>query len=208
MKNSLYTLCYAAVLGSACAFLLTGAAMVAKPFREANADAEKKRNILSVLAVPVRDDISAKQLVQLFGSSVVDETTAGAEIYRYTPKPGTEGVETVAVAFEGPGLWGPIKGFLALHPDMRTIRGITFYQQEETPGLGGEIASAGFRQQFIGKSIVDQSGRAGIIISAAARNAPNGVAAITGATMTCDKVQLMLNNIIENIVTEKQSDGQ
>ena len=59
----------------------------------------------------------------------------------------------IAVGVKGPGLWGGIEGILALEPDMKTIKGLTFYKQEETPGLGGEIAGSDFRDQFIGKRI-------------------------------------------------------
>ena len=202
MKNNLYTLIYAGILGSVCASLLTGAAIFTKPLREANADAEKKENILNVLEVPFDEAVSAKELLAVFDSKVIDETSEKLEMYRFVPEQGSAGVETVAIAFEGPGLWGAIKGFLALQPDMRTIRGITFYEQEETPGLGGEIVSEGFRQHFTGKSIVNERGEAGIIIGKEGKNAPNGVDAITGATMTCDKVQAMLNDVIKRMVKE------
>ena len=49
------------------------------------------------------------------------------------------------VAFEisGSGLWGPIRGIVAVLPDMKTIKGITIIYQEETPGLGGRIGEDG-----------------------------------------------------------------
>ena len=40
---------------------------------------------------------------------------------------------------EGVGMWGTLYGFLALDRDGNTMRGLTFYDQKETPGLGGEI---------------------------------------------------------------------
>ena len=82
---------------------------------------------------------------------------------------------------------------------MKTIRGITFYEQIETPTLGGEIAAKWFRDQFAGKSIVDKDGNPGVIISSLGETAPNKVDGISGATMTCDKVQMMLNELIEKI---------
>ena len=87
---------------------------------------------------------------------------------------------------------------------METIRGLTFYEQEETPGLGGEIASRWFRDQFVGKSIVDGSGNPGIIISSSGESAANKVDGISGATMTCDKVQMILNEVINKISQEKE----
>ena len=81
-----------------------------------------------------------------------------------------------------------------MESDMKTIRGLTFSRQEETPGLGGEIAAPWFRDQFVGKSIVDRAGKPGISIGGA-QDAPNAVDAITGATMTCDKLEAVLNQV-------------
>ena len=199
MKNNVYTLCYAGVLGTVCALLLTAVASITRPYQEANAVAEKNRNILGVLQVPYPSGSSSQELVKIYEDNVREEKSGGLDIFRYS----SGDTETVAIAFEGPGLWGPVKGFLALDKDMRTIRGITFYEQEETPGLGGEIAADWFRKQFIGKSIVDETGDAGILISSSEGEAPNKVDAISGATMTCDKVQAMLNEVIKSIVEEK-----
>ena len=199
MKNNVYTLCYAGVLGTVCALLLTAVASFTRPYQEANEEAEKNRNILGVLQVPYPADSSSQELVKIYEDNVRKEQSGELDMFRYN----SGDTETVAIGFEGPGLWGPVKGFLALDKDMRTIRGVTFYEQEETPGLGGEIAADWFREQFVGKSIVDEAGNAGIIISNDEGEAPNKVDAISGATMTCDKVQAMLNEVIKSIVEEK-----
>ena len=144
--------------------------------------------------------------MEIFEANVRQEKRGDLELYKYVPDKDSNSVETVAVAFEGPGLWGPIKGLLAL--DNKTIRGLTFYEQEETPGLGGEIASNWFRKQFEGKQIVDATGKAGIIIKGGSgENAINEVDAISGATMTCNKVQAILNSVIKDIVKENKENG-
>jgi len=204
VKNNVYTLFYAGVLGTVCSLLLTAAASFTKPYQQANAKAEKNRNILGVLQVPYPAESSSQELVKIFEDNVSLEQKGALTMYRYVPPKDSGNKETVAVGFEGPGLWGPVKGFLALGRDMRTIRGVTFYEQEETPGLGGEIAASWFREQFVGKSIVDEAGNPGIIISSSEGTAPNKVDAISGATMTCDKVQAMLNEAIKSVVEEKQ----
>jgi len=204
LKNNIYTLCYAGVLGTVCSLLLTAVASFTAPYQDANAKAEKNINILGVLQVQRPPGASSQELVKIFEDNVRQEELDGLEMYRYVPQAGSGGDESVAIGFEGPGLWGPVKGFLALDKQMRTIRGITFYEQEETPGLGGEIASSWFREQFIGKKIVDEAGNPGIIISSSEGEAPNKVDAISGATLTCDKVQTMLNEAIKRIVEEKQ----
>ena len=202
MKGSVYTLGYAAALGAVCALLLTGAASFTAPYREANAEAEEALNILLALKVPLPAEISSKQVVKMRDENVQEKKRGDITTYVYSPPEANGKVLAVAIRFSGPGLWGPIKGFLALEPDMRTIRGITFYEQEETPGLGGEIVKPKFRDDFVGKSIVDAAGKSGIIISSRGEPAPNKVDAITGATMTCDKVQAMLNEAINSIVKE------
>ena len=204
MKNNVYTLFYAGVLGTVCSLLLTAAASFTASYQEDNAKAEKNRNILGVLQVQYPPGASSQELVKIFEDNVSLEQKGALMMYRYVPAKDSDNKETVAVAFEGPGLWGPVKGFLALGRDMRTIRGITFYEQEETPGLGGDIVTDKFRDQFVGKSIVDEAGTPGIIISSSEGQAANKVDAISGATMTCDKVQAMLNEAIKIIVEEKQ----
>jgi Na+-transporting NADH:ubiquinone oxidoreductase subunit C len=204
VKGNLYALVYSAVLGTVCALLLTAAANVTAPYRQANAEAEEILNILIVLDVNLPPDTSAKQVKELFKNNIREEQRTNVEAYvRFQPG-NPEQMLAVAFRFSGPGLWGPIKGFLALEPDMKTIRGLTFYEQEETPGLGGEIASSWFRKQFAGKSIVNGSGNPGIIIRSSGEAAPNKVDGISGATMTCDKVQMILNELIEKISKEKE----
>ncbi|OHB74073.1 MAG: hypothetical protein A2Z25_10960 [Planctomycetes bacterium RBG_16_55_9] len=203
MKGNVYTVFYAAALGSACALLLTAAASFTAPYKKANAEAEEALNILLALKAPVDAEASAAEVLKVLGQTVQQKTRGNVAMYTYCPPDAGGKILAVAVRFSGPGLWGPVKGFLALEPDFKTIRGITFYEQEETPGLGGEIAASWFREQFVGKSIVAPDGKPGIIISKPGEQAVNKVDAISGATMTCDKVQAMLNEAIKSIVEEK-----
>ena len=205
MKGNLYTLAYAAVMGTVCALLLTGAGMLTAPYREANAKAEEVRNILAVLEVPFNSRSSSNELLGVFEENVRKEEFGELEAYVFE----TQGqVQAVAIPFFGPGLWGPIEGFLSLESDMQTIRSVTFYKQEETPGLGGEIASDGFRSQFRGKSMVSPNGKVGIRITrGGGASGPSEVDGISGATMTCEKVEAMLNKAIVRIVKERGRDG-
>ncbi len=203
MKGSLYTLVYAIVLGIICALLLTGMDRFTETYREDNEEAEEKRNILGVLGVPFEARASSKELLEVFQSNVRVEKPADLTWYVYAGSEAESYEPAVAVPFAGQGLWGPIKGFLSMEPDKRTIRGVTFYEQEETPGLGGEIGSDWFRYQFRGKSIEAEDGKPGIRIRRAGTG-PNEVDTITGATMTCEKVEAMLNEVIARIVEERR----
>ncbi|MGB2862390.1 MAG: FMN-binding protein [Sedimentisphaerales bacterium] len=201
MKGNIYTLFYAATLGTVCALVLTFAASFTAPYKKANAEAEEVKNILLALNVSMPDEASSEELVEIYEKNVQEETRGGITTYVYTPSANNDGA--IAMRFAGPGLWGPIKGFLAMDPKITKIQGITFYEQEETPGLGGEIVKPSFRDKFVGLVIRDEAGNPGIIIKNGGEAAANKVDGISGATMTCDKVQEMLNEAIKSIVEEK-----
>jgi len=201
MKGSIYTIFYSAVLAVVCALLLTSANAFTRPHIEANKAAERMRNILEVLEVPGVEKAGSKELTQIYEEKVSEKQYGTLNVYETADG-------AVAVPFAGPGLWGQVKGFLALESDKKTILGVTFYEQEETPGLGGEIGAQWFRVQFRGKSLRGKDGKPGILIVRDGNAAPNGVDAIRGATMTCDKVQAMLNEVIGTIVKELGHDVQ
>ena len=132
-----------AIVGCCFLALAYPAAGFTGPYKAANKQAEEILNILAALRVPLQPDILSGRLVEIFNTNVRKESLGKQTIYVYSPQQAKGEQEAVAVRFSGPGVWGPIKGFLALESDRKTIRGITFYEQEETPGLGGEIVCVG-----------------------------------------------------------------
>ena len=60
-------------------------------------------------------------------------------------------VSQIILPMHGNGLWSVMYGFVAIQPDGNTINGITYYDQGETPGLGGEIGNPLWQQKFVGK---------------------------------------------------------
>ncbi len=199
MKGSLYTIVYAVIVGTFCAALLTGAAEFTRPFREANQRAEEMRNILGVLDVPFAPGASAEELVQVFDNHVRRETFGPLTAYRLITNEEEVDAGAVAIEFEGSGAWGPIRGFLALESDWETIRGITFHDHQETPGLGGEIDTAAFREQFRGQPLLAPDGSPAVRIVRDGADDPGEVDAISGATITCDRVEVILRRLAEQI---------
>jgi len=196
-KGSLYTLVYAAVLGLVCALTLAAVDSFTAARKGSNARAEEVRNILGVLGVPVDGGASTDDLLAVFEASVSEEERGERTFYSYEhPEKG----KLRAVRFAGPGLWGPVEGFLCFEEDMRTISAVTFYKHEETPGLGGEISSPAFTEQFEGLSAVAPDGTPGIGVVGLGASATNEVDAISGATMTSERVEDMLNRVIEEVV--------
>ena len=204
MKHkNLYTMFYAALLGLVCALIPTAVGTYTKSLREANAKVDEIRNVLKVLGMSYDASLPSKDLVAFFQDSVVKAERGGLPLYYAKPAPGAL-PDPVAIPFEGRGVWGPIRGYLALAPDMRTIRAITFYYDEETPGLGGEIATPGFTGKFPGKRIVGADGVPGFVIrrSGVGVSAQNEIDGISGATLTGGKVEAILSGLAARIVKE------
>lgn len=60
-------------------------------------------------------------------------------------------LQEIVLPIYGNGLWSMMYAFVALDTDGRTVKGITYYDRGETPGLGGEVENPAWRQQFVGK---------------------------------------------------------
>jgi Na+-transporting NADH:ubiquinone oxidoreductase subunit C len=91
----------------------------------------------------------------------------------------------------GRGLWSTMKGFLAVNSDLRTASAITFYEDAETPGLGGEINSEAFQSLWPGKVVFDDQGEVVLRVSKAA-SGDREIASLSGATITSVGVQKMV----------------
>jgi len=211
MRQNIYTISFALILGLVCALLLTATAEFTRPRQMVNKRAEEIRNILTALKIPFDRNASPEELIAIFKRDIAEQTLGREDpLTVYVYRPGGSRTAAVAVRFKGAGLWGPIEGFLALEPDYRTVRGVTFYEQEETPGLGGDIVTETFRSRFEGKQIISQTGQSGIDIVAGGTEptGQNEVAGISGATMTCDKVEAMINTIIKALADKRNNDGR
>jgi Na+-transporting NADH:ubiquinone oxidoreductase subunit C len=128
-----------------------------------------------------------------------------AEIHRmfveeFEPMPGDNSFKWVkdgtvvgyAVGIAGKGFWAPIAGIIGLKPDRRTVTGIAFYEQNETPGLGAEITKPAFRRQFEGLELAP--GPQPISIRPyGAQLDKYAVHAISGATQTCMRLEVLIN---------------
>jgi Na+-transporting NADH:ubiquinone oxidoreductase subunit C len=99
-----------------------------------------------------------------------------------------EQVEMLILPVEGKGLWSTLYGFLALAPDGTTIKGLTFYEHAETPGLGGEVDNPRWKALWVGRKALDDKGEPAIeVIKGAAGTAaedPHRVDGLSGATLT------------------------
>lgn len=105
-------------------------------------------------------------------------------------------VDQLVIAVEGLGMWGTIYGFLALDKDANTVRGITYYDHRETPGLGGEIGNPAWQAIWRGRRGYDDQWNARITVvkgqAGPAAQDPLNVDGLTGATITSNAVTRLM----------------
>ncbi len=177
--------------------IIIGFASVTRGRVEANEELAFERAVLGV--VPGLSDarLSNAEVHPRF-TEVVEEPTASSGGAYLVKKDGQ--VVVYALPFSGQGFWAPIGGILGIEPDRKTVTGIAFYEQNETPGLGAEIVKPPFRSQFKGKVLAAQGKPLGMKRPGAELD-DSSVHAITGATQTSTR----LDGIINAALTEWQS---
>lgn len=100
-------------------------------------------------------------------------------------------ISEIILPMHGNGLWSMMYAFVAIATDGNTVGGITYYQQGETPGLGGEVENPRWRSQFEGKLLFDKAGEPAIKVVKGGAQAGDihGVDGLSGATLTSVGVQ-------------------
>jgi Na+-transporting NADH:ubiquinone oxidoreductase subunit C len=114
-----------------------------------------------------------------------------------------QGQEKYIVPVRGKGLWGPIWGYVSFNDDMNTINGAVFDHQGETPGLGAEINTDWFEEEFNGKTIFNDEGEfvsIEVVKGGTDPSNPHGVDAISGGTITSKGLEAMLQDCLSGYV--------
>lgn len=151
-----------------------------------------ERAVLMALPMDLRSTVSPSEIHRIYGGDIFEGDSSSAGALRYIQN---DSLIAYALPLEGPGFWAPIKGIIGISADTRTVTGIAFYEQNETPGLGGEIIKPEFTRQFVGKKIKDTDVPIEII-SATAPSNEHSVHAITGATQTSSRLGKFMNETI------------
>ena len=120
---------------------------------------------------------------------------------RYAPvylvEDGSGEVDMVILPVHGYGLWSTMYGFLALSGDGQQVRGLTFYQHAETPGLGGEIENPRWLAKWEGRQIYGPNGEVRLQVVRGGVDPESEwadwmVDGLSGATLTADGVSNMM----------------
>ena len=224
--NNRYIFRYAAILVIIVAALLSGAAVLLGPYQQRNKDNEKMCNILNAAAIPNVSNENAQalfdkhctQMLLLDGKgNVIDEsgiafnTNLKQELYNkeqgneyslplFVINNGTQNINVIPL--QGNGLWGAIWGYIAIADDCNTVVGANFDHASETPGLGAEITTEKFQQQFQGKTIMKDGQfvsikvQKGGIITLPETDRTHAVDAISGGSITSKGVDEMINKVL------------
>ncbi|MDO9152156.1 MAG: NADH:ubiquinone reductase (Na(+)-transporting) subunit C [Paludibacter sp.] len=215
-KNS-YTLIYAAVMVIVIALMLAFVSSALKDKQNANVELDKKKQLLSSLqinldgqdAVALYEKYIVKEIVINSKAEVLSEGKGAAFKLDYIKEiakkledrklpvyiANVDGQTKYIIALRGAGLWGPIWGYLALNEDKNTVFGTNFSHASETPGLGANIVDAPFKNQFIGKHILNDKQEFVSIAVMKTGNKAEGqeqIDAIAGGTITSKGVEKML----------------
>ena len=203
MSDQLKSIAFTVTVALVCSLLLTGAATGLKERKLRNVAVDRQKNILKAVGLFDPDrQATVAQIEQLYQDSIRCDAMDGTG--RIVA--GDSGAQALPVCFyvkdnqpaayilpvDSRGLWGRIRGYMAIERDGKTVAGFSVYSHNETPGLGGEIEKPWFQENFVGKRIVDETGAFAAVgiakgkvadVIAADRQA-NYVDGISGATLT------------------------
>ena len=98
-------------------------------------------------------------------------------------------VTRVILPVHGSGLWDLMYGFLAVDEDGQTVKELIYYQQKETPGLGGEVQNPAWQDKWDGKKLYKDGEVAIDVTKSASPSDPYEIDALSGATLTSNGVE-------------------
>jgi Na+-transporting NADH:ubiquinone oxidoreductase subunit C len=83
-------------------------------------------------------------------------------------------------------------GLLALKDDYDTVKGVTFYEHSETPGLGGEITNPNWVKTWEGKEVYGEDGNVQFEVVKGGAKGAHEIDALSGATLTSNGVEYLV----------------
>ena len=163
MSENLRVIRFAIIVCLICSLMVSAAAVGLRDRQEANLLLDKRKNILKAVGL-LTPGMTESAVNQTYDDSIVglvinpDGTVVeGRDPADVDPEKEPDlmfvyervddgNVTAYTIPVSGKGLWSTLYGYLALDSDLNTVKGLTFYQHGETPGLGGEIEKPWFQE--------------------------------------------------------------
>jgi Na+-transporting NADH:ubiquinone oxidoreductase subunit C len=106
-------------------------------------------------------------------------------------------VDQIVLPVRGKGLWSTLFAYVAVDADLSTIRGVSFYEHGETPGLGGEVANPRWQKGWQNKKLFSEEGELQFtVVKSGAQSSPEErpyrVDGLSGATLTTQGVDNLM----------------
>lgn len=217
-QSNTYTTIYIIVLVLLVGTALAATSLALRDKQQANADADKMRQILAAALITpdpsqVIDqyDKHVKPIVVNANGQEIEGDAFRINVAEEVKKPADErqlpvfictldnGETKYILPAYGAGLWGPIWGYIALDSNGSTIYGAYFAHQGETPGLGAEIEKPKFTDEFKGLNLFKYGQFMPIAVVKAGQKPQGGedyVDGVSGGTITSKGVGAMLDNCL------------
>lgn len=106
-------------------------------------------------------------------------------------------ISEIVLPVRGKGLWSTMYAYVAIDSDLTTIRGISFYEHGETPGLGGEVENPRWEAGWKDKKLYAPDGDLKIeVVKNSSQSSPEEqpylVDGISGASLTSQGVENLM----------------
>ena len=212
-NSNSYTIIYASVMVVIVAFLLAFVSSSLRTIQNKNVELDTKKQILAALNIKNVKDAEAEynkyvkgDMLMNVDGTLTENTGEFATNYEKEAKEQqrlhvfvceVDGQTKYVVPVYGAGLWGAIWGYVALNSDKDTVYGVYFSHASETPGLGAEITTVKFQDQFLGKHVLEN----GIVALGVEKHGKVAkpdyqVDGISGGTITSKGVDAMIKDCL------------
>lgn len=213
MKSSnSYTYFFVIAMAIVSALLLSVMKINLQERQEFNKALDTRKNVLKTVGAldPAMSDSDVEEFyTSKFSKQAFGDGEGGEREYYTYGLP--ERPEGYVFPVSGKGIWSTINGFIALEPDKNTIKGISFYDHGETPGLGGEIEKDFFARRFIGKKIFRDGELVSVTIakSKLLEQSEHAVDGLSGASLTTGAInRFLLDDLEAYLPLLKETDGE
>ena len=217
-NSNSYTIIYASVMVVIVAFLLAFVSSSLRETQNKNVQLDTKKQILAALNVKNVEDADAEYQKYVKGDmlmnvdgTLAENTDEFATNYEKEAKEhqrlhvfvcDVDGQTKYVFPVYGVCLWGGIWGYVALNEDKDTVYGVYFSHASETPGLGAEIATEHFQNEFVGKKTLENGAVAlGVVKNGKVEKPDYQVDGISGGTITSVGVDAMLKACLNSYIS-------
>ena len=217
-NSNTYTIIYASVMVVIVAFLLAFVSNSLSSTQKKNEDYDKMKQILHALNIDANEAadveaefnkyVKADQIINSKSEVIAEEGGFKIDMKFELAKKledrqlplylcEVDGVTKYILPLYGNGLWNSIWGYIALDEDKNTVFGVYFDHAGETPGLGAEISTPLFQNQFLNKGLMkDGTIALSVVKNGKVHDHDFEVDGISGGTITSQGVDNMLKNCL------------